>query len=80
MSVSDWETPDFATLGMILETDDAKTGKQISLAVLFNRAQSEQTFSLPADATWRRAEEEEGSEPQNQARVPARSVSFLVGN
>ncbi|MBO9125705.1 MULTISPECIES: glycogen debranching protein GlgX [unclassified Rhizobium] len=80
MSVSDWETPDFATLGMILQSEDANTGKQVRLAVLFNRSQSEQTFSLPADATWHRVDEDESSAAQKQARVPARSVSFFLGN
>jgi glycogen operon protein len=77
MTVSEWETPDFATLGMVLTTVDRSSGKTVRLAVLFNRSGTEQTFSLPGSRpSWRRLAA--GGMRKSEARtvVPGRSVTF----
>ena len=47
MSVLEWETPNFSTLGMVLSTRDGQNSKATRLAVLFNRSGGAEIFTLP---------------------------------
>ncbi|WP_160009214.1 glycogen debranching protein GlgX [Rhizobium sp. 18055] len=80
MNVSEWETPDFATLGMLLRSVDNSTRKQVRLAVLFNRSHAEQVFSLPGGMHWRQLTPKGTIKTDGQAQVPARSVAFFIEN
>jgi glycogen operon protein len=79
MSVSQWETPGFATLGMVLATKDSTTRKHVRLAILFNRSHTEQIFSLPG-SVWRRITSKGTEKTEAQAIVAARSVAFFIEN
>lgn len=79
MTVSDWETPDFATLGMVLRTVDGSNRKTVRLAVLFNRSQSKQTFLLPGErASWRQITAGGTQKSEAQTIVPQRTVAFYL--
>ncbi|OCJ02670.1 glycogen debranching enzyme GlgX [Rhizobium sp. AC44/96] len=82
MTVSDWETPDFATLGMVLSTTDNNSRKTVRIAVLFNRSEVAQTFSLPGPlpAAWRQLTATGEKKAAAQTTVPPRSVSFYLEN
>jgi len=80
MHVSEWETPDFATLGMILTSKDSDSGNKVRLAVLFNRAHTSQTFSLPGTTSWRPLSSAGTGKTTAKAEVAPRSVAFLIEN
>ena len=82
MTVPDWETPDARVLGMAIGTEDRDSGRKTRLAVLFNRANEERDFELPASGNtgWSLLNPKETTTVQNAIIVPARSVSFLVEN
>lgn len=81
MTVSDWETPDFPALGMVLSTVDGSNRKRVRLALLFNRSATKRTFSLPGEgASWRRLSAGGTQKSVEQAIVPQRSVAFYLEN
>lgn len=80
MTVEQWQTPDFQTLTMVLNTIDRTDGRPARLAVLINRAQAEQVFELPREdgLSWRLLSPE-GETPADQPiSVPPRTVRFLA--
>jgi glycogen operon protein len=81
MTVAEWETPSLSTLGMLLATGDRSSrGRQTRLAVLFNRSDSRQIFTLPSDgeATWRQLAPEGTKKAGAGVTVEPRSVAFFV--
>ena len=46
-TIPDWEEAEGATLTMILKTRDRETGRDVRVAILFNRAQRPRHFVLP---------------------------------
>lgn len=54
MEVADWEQDEAATLAMLLDTFDTRLGREVRLAVLFNRSRTAQDFTLPTspDRQW----------------------------
>ncbi len=80
MHVTEWEAPDFSTLGMILTSKDNDSGDKVRLAVLFNRAHASQTFSLPGTASWRPLSSAGTGKTTVKAEVAPRSVAFLIEN
>ncbi|PDS79132.1 glycogen debranching protein GlgX [Rhizobium sp. L43] len=80
MTVVEWETPSLSTLGMLLMTGDRSSrGEQTRLAVLFNRSDSRQIFTLPeGEAAWRQLTPEETKKAGTSVTVEPRSVAFFV--
>ncbi|MBX5146963.1 glycogen debranching protein GlgX [Rhizobium lentis] len=81
MTVADWETPSLSTLGMLLATaDEAFRGRQTRLAVLFNRSESRQLFTLPSENEpgWRQLTPEGAKKAGASVTVEPRSVAFFV--
>ncbi|RDJ08836.1 glycogen debranching protein GlgX [Rhizobium grahamii] len=78
MSVQQWETPNFSTLGMVLATRDEQGGKATRLAVLFNRSGGEEIFALPGLASWRHLAPDAPKKSVTSAIVPRRSVAFYL--
>ncbi|QLF68143.1 glycogen debranching protein GlgX [Peteryoungia desertarenae] len=78
MTVADWEMPDRATFAMILKTHDRDTGKNVRLAILFNRGREPSDFALPdgRNLHWQNAFS--GKQGAKLALAP-RSVEFWVG-
>jgi glycogen operon protein len=79
MSVQEWETPNFSTLGMVLSTRDGQGGKPARLAVLFNRSGGEEIFALPGPSSWRLLAPNGQEKSATSAIVPRRSVAFYLG-
>ena len=78
MTVQQWQTPDFSTLGMVLKTIDHISGKPCRLAVLINRSYAEHSCTLPSGSGDWKLLSRNGSEAiSNTVPVPARSVRFL---
>ncbi|MBB3446117.1 glycogen debranching protein GlgX [Rhizobium sp. BK379] len=82
MTTGEWETPSFSTLGMILATEDRSSRKQTRLAVLFNRSEQHQVFTLPSagEANWRQLVPDGARKVGGRATVEPRSVAFFVEN
>ncbi|EPE95328.1 glycogen debranching protein GlgX [Rhizobium grahamii] len=78
MTVQEWETPNFSTLGMVLATRDEQGGKATRLAVLFNRSGGEEVFTLPGSASWRHLAPDAAKKSVASAIVPRRSVAFYL--
>ncbi|MBZ9791542.1 glycogen debranching protein GlgX [Rhizobium sp. 3T7] len=78
MSVQEWETPNFSTLGMVLSTRDGQTNKATRLAVLFNRSGGEEIFTLPGPPSWRLLAPDAPKKSATSAIVPRRSVAFYL--
>ncbi|MBX4968172.1 glycogen debranching protein GlgX [Rhizobium binae] len=81
MTVAEWETPGLPTLGMLLATDDrASKGKRTRLAVLFNRSESRQLFTLPSEgeASWRQLTPAGAKKVGARVTVEPRSVGFFI--
>ncbi|MBX4951920.1 glycogen debranching protein GlgX [Rhizobium binae] len=81
MTVAEWETPGLPTLGMLLATDDrASKGKRTRLAVLFNRSESRQLFTLPSEgeASWRQLTPVGAKKVGARVTVEPRSVGFFI--
>jgi glycogen operon protein len=73
MEVADWENGGNPLLGLLLKTDDRKTGRTTRLAVLVNRSHDQAAFALPGQG-WSNILT---GEAWKQA-VPARSVCFCI--
>ena len=83
MTVADWETPDARTLGMAIETTDRDNGAKTRLAIMFNRANEEWPFKLPASSQtsgWSLLNPQRAATVRDEIIAPPRSVSFLVEN
>jgi glycogen operon protein len=83
MTVREWETPNLSAFGMVLATGDRTTGKQVRLAVLFNRTHQAQDFILPASGTtawWLLNGTGNSRKIDGAATVPPRSVAFCLEN
>jgi glycogen operon protein len=82
MTVGEWETPSLSTLGMLLSTGDRSSRKQTRLAVLFNRSDRRQIFSLPSSdkSSWRILTAEGAKKADGQVTVASRSVAFCLEN
>ncbi|MBB3317262.1 glycogen operon protein [Rhizobium sp. BK181] len=78
MTVQEWETPNFSTLGTVLATRDQQGGKATRLAVLFNRSGGEEIFTLPGSASWRHLAPDAAKKSVASAIVPRRSVAFYL--
>jgi len=78
MSVQEWETPNFSTLGMVLSTRDGQTNKATRLAVIFNRSGGEEIFTLPGPPSWRLLAPDAPKKSATSAIVPRRSVAFYL--
>ncbi|PDT03010.1 glycogen debranching enzyme GlgX [Rhizobium chutanense] len=81
MTVAEWETPSLSTLGMLLITGDRSSrGGRTRLAVLFNRSDSRQIFTLPSDgeAAWRQLTPEGTKKAGPGVTVEPRSVAFFL--
>ncbi|MDO3433132.1 glycogen debranching protein GlgX [Rhizobium sp. CBN3] len=81
MTVAEWETPSLSTLGMLLATGDRSSrGKNTRLAVLFNRSESRQLFTLPSENEpgWRQLTPEGAKKADARVTVEPRSVAFFV--
>lgn len=76
MTVSEWETPNFATLGMLLATRDGQTVTR--LAVLFNRSTEAAAFALTG--SWRRITADGSNATDISPIVPPRAVAFYLEN
>ena len=68
--------------GMILATEDRSSRKQTRLAVLFNRSEQHQVFTLPSagEANWRQLVPDGARKVGGRATVEPRSVAFFVEN
>ncbi len=80
MTTGEWETPAFSTLGMVLATNDGSNGRQTRLAVLFNRSEQRQLFTLPGNADWRQLLPGEERKAGGRGLIDPRSVAFFVEN
>ncbi|ARM89984.1 glycogen debranching enzyme GlgX 1 [Rhizobium sp. CIAT894] len=81
MTVAEWETPSLSTLGMLLATGDSSLrGRQTRLAVLFNRSESRQLFTLPCEGEpgWRQLTPEGAKKAGARVTVEPRSVAFFA--
>ncbi|WP_064683209.1 glycogen debranching protein GlgX [Rhizobium bangladeshense] len=81
MTVAEWETPSLAVLGMLLATGDrASGGKRTRLAVLFNRSESRELFTLPSqgEACWRQLTPAGVKKAAARVTVEPRSVGFFI--
>ncbi|ARQ11704.1 glycogen debranching enzyme GlgX 1 [Rhizobium etli] len=81
MTVAEWETPSLSTLGMLLATGDRSSrGRNTRLAVLFNRSESRQLFTLPSgnEPDWRQLTPEGAKKAGARVTVKPRSVAFFV--
>ncbi|ABC92353.1 glycosyl hydrolase (glycogen debranching) protein [Rhizobium etli CFN 42] len=81
MTVAEWETPSLSTLGMLLATGDRSSrGRNTRLAVLFNRSESRQLFTLPSgnEPDWRQLTPEGAKRADARVTVKPRSVAFFV--
>ncbi len=81
MTVAEWETPSLHTLGMLLATGDrASRGQRTRLAVLFNRSESRELFTLPAEgeASWRQLTLAGAKKAGARVTVEPRSVGFFI--
>ncbi|PDT11945.1 glycogen debranching protein GlgX [Rhizobium sp. M1] len=81
MTVAEWETPSLAVLGMLLATGDrASRGKPTRLAVLFNRSESRELFTLPSEgeACWRQLTPAGVKKAGARVTVEPRSVGFFI--
>ncbi|MGG7516848.1 glycogen debranching protein GlgX [Allorhizobium undicola] len=75
MRREDWEDPQAAFLGMVIETPDNKAGGMAGLAILFNRAGCDLCVALPAERAWKRLS---GEMAALRLTLRARSVEFLL--
>ena len=82
MTTGEWETPSLSTLGMMLATRDRSSRKQTRLAVLFNRSEQHQLFTLlsTGEANWRQLLPGETRNVAARVMVEPRSVAFFVEN
>jgi len=82
MTTGEWETPSLSTLGMMLATRDRSSRKQTRLAVLFNRSEQHQLFTLlsAGEANWRQLLSGETRKVAARVMVEPRSVAFFVEN
>jgi len=82
MTTGEWETPSLSTLGMMLATRDRSSRKQTRLAVLFNRSEQHQLFTLlsAGEANWRQLLPGETRKVAARVMVGPRSVAFFVEN
>ncbi|AIC28978.1 glycogen debranching enzyme GlgX 1 [Rhizobium etli bv. mimosae str. IE4771] len=81
MTVAEWETPSLPTLGMLLATGDrASGGRRTRLAVLFNRSESRELFTLPSEgeASWRQLTPAGAKKAGARVTVEPRSVAFFI--
>ncbi|KKZ88302.1 glycogen debranching enzyme [Rhizobium phaseoli] len=81
MTVAEWETPSLPTLGMLLATGDrASKGRRTRLAVLFNRSESRELFTLPSEgeASWRQLTPAGTKKSGARVTVEPRSVAFFI--
>lgn len=81
MTVAEWETPSLPTLGMLLATGDrASGGRRTRLAVLFNRSESRELFTLPleGEASWRQLTPAGAKKAGPRVTVEPRSVAFFI--
>ncbi|OWO92390.1 glycogen debranching enzyme GlgX [Rhizobium esperanzae] len=81
MTVAEWETQSLSTLGMLLGTGDrASRGRKTRLAVLFNRSESRQLFTLPSENEpgWRQLTPEGAKKADARVTIEPRSVAFFV--
>ncbi|ULR44639.1 glycogen debranching protein GlgX [Rhizobium sp. K102] len=81
MTVAEWETPSLAVLGILLATGDrASRGKRTRLAVLFNRSESRELFTLPSEgeACWRQLTPAGVKMAAARVTVEPRSVAFFI--
>ncbi len=82
MTTGEWETPSLSTLGMVLATHDRSNRKETRLAVLFNRSEQHQLFTLPSagEANWRQLLPDGARKVGGRATVEPRSVAYFVEN
>ncbi len=82
MTTGEWETPSLSTLGMVLATRDRSNRKETRLAVLFNRSEQHQLFTLPSagEASWRQLLPDGARKVGGRATVEPRSIAFFVEN
>ncbi|MBY4610246.1 glycogen debranching protein GlgX [Rhizobium sp. 9T] len=81
MTVAEWETPSLAVLGMLLATgDQASKGKRTRLAVLLNRSETRELFTLPSEgeACWRQLTPAGVKKAGPRVTVEPRSVAFFI--
>ncbi|MBB4480347.1 glycogen debranching protein GlgX [Rhizobium etli] len=81
MTVAEWETPSLAVVGMLLATGDrASRGNRTRLAVLFNRSESRELFTLPSEgeACWRQLTPADAKKAGARVTVEPRSVAFFI--
>ncbi|OWV66268.1 glycogen debranching enzyme [Rhizobium sp. R339] len=81
MTVAEWEAPSLSTLGMLLATGERSSrGKQTRLAVLFNRSENRQLFTLPGEGEpgWRQLTPEGAKKAGARVTVEPRSVAFFI--
>ncbi|WP_064712196.1 glycogen debranching protein GlgX [Rhizobium bangladeshense] len=81
MTIAEWETPSLSTLGMLLATGDRSLrGKKTRLAVLFNRSERRQLFTLPSENElgWRQLTSEGEKKAGTSVTIEPRSVAFFA--
>jgi glycogen debranching enzyme len=74
MSVGDWEEPDRVFLAMLVKTQDAETGQDCRLAVLFNRGHESLQTWLPG-GPW---QDLASGDTIRVFTLPSRSVTFML--
>jgi glycogen operon protein len=81
MTVAQWQTPNFATLTMVLKTLDNSNSHNSRIAILINRAHAEQVFALPIIGVtrWQVLTPEKAAEVDGKLLVPGRSVRMVLG-
>jgi glycogen operon protein len=81
MTVGQWQTPNVATLTMVLKTLDNSNSQKSRIAILINRAQAEQVFALPfiGVTRWQVLTPEKAAEVDGKLLVPGRSVRMVLG-
>ncbi|MET0748285.1 MAG: glycogen debranching enzyme GlgX, partial [Rhizobium sp.] len=78
MTVEQWQTADGATLAMVLESIDHRTGRPSQLAVLVNRGHEPQSFTLPSNS-WTTAASPAGGDATSSPGDGASSPVKVAG-
>ncbi|MGE7367630.1 glycogen debranching protein GlgX [Neorhizobium sp. NPDC001467] len=74
MTVEDWERADAAPLTMVLSTPDHRSGREVRVAILFNRSHDPVPARLPGD-NWQTLASDDAI---GTIMLPPRSVSFCI--